>query len=67
MLTRIKPGLTTLAALCFIVLPALAIGLHGSRGETAHTIGLNIALILLAGFVFWGRGRNYPNAIQAVR
>ena len=59
LLTRIKPGLTTLAALCFIVLQVLAIGLHASRGETAHTIGLNAILILLAIFVVWGRRRTY--------
>ena len=62
LLTRIRPGLTTLAALCFILLQALAIGLHASRGETAHTIGLNAVLILLAIFVFWGRRQTYPVA-----
>jgi len=61
-LTRIGPGLTTLAALCFIVLQALAIGLHAWRGETAHTIGLNTGLILLAIFVFWGRRQAYSIA-----
>jgi uncharacterized membrane protein YphA (DoxX/SURF4 family) len=41
-LTRILPGLTPPAATCFLVLQLLAIGFHATRGETAHTIGLNL-------------------------
>ena len=56
-LTRIQPRLTVLAALCFVVLQALAIALHASRGETPKTIGLNLVLIGLSAFVLWGRGK----------
>jgi DoxX-like family len=56
-LTGIKPRLTVAAALCFIVLQVLAIGLHVSRGEFA-ALGLNAVLIALAAFVFWGRRRS---------
>ena len=54
-LTRIQPRLTVAAALCFVVVQALAITLHASRGETGHTIPLNLVLIGLSAFVLWGR------------
>jgi uncharacterized membrane protein YphA (DoxX/SURF4 family) len=54
-LTRILPWLTVLTALCFVVLQALAIAYHAAHGETAQTIGLNLVLIALSGFVLWGR------------
>jgi hypothetical protein len=54
-LTRIQPRLTVAAALCFVMVQVLAIGFHASRGETATTIPLNLVLLGLAAFVFWGR------------
>jgi hypothetical protein len=56
-LTRIQPRLTVLAALCLVVLQALAIGFHAMRGETATTIPLNLVLIGLSSFVLWGRNK----------
>lgn len=53
-LTRILPKLTVAAALSILIHQLLAIGLHLSRGE-ANVIGLNIVLIALAAFIFWGR------------
>ena len=40
-----------------------AIVLHGVRGETADTIGLNIVLLTSALFVFWGRLRKRAVAV----
>ena len=51
-LTGIAPGLAMLAALGFLVLQVLATGLHLSRGEVRN-IGLNVALIALAGAAAW--------------
>jgi DoxX-like family len=53
-LTRIQPRLTVLAALCIMVHQFCAVALHVSRGEVG-VVGLNIVLIALAGFIFWGR------------
>jgi uncharacterized membrane protein len=55
-LTRIKPRLTVIAALCIIVLQILAMGLHIMRGE-AEALGLNAILIALAAFILWGRSK----------
>ena len=61
-LTRIRPRFTVAAAVCLAVVQVLAIGLHASRGETAHTIGLNLVLLALALFVWWGRDCKVPIA-----
>jgi len=53
-LTRIQPRLTVLAALCIVLHQALAITLHVSKGEFS-VLGLNVVLIALAAFIFWGR------------
>lgn len=53
-LTRLKPGLTVLAALGCVALQASAIVFHFSRGEMANT-PFNFLLIALALFVAWGR------------
>jgi uncharacterized membrane protein YphA (DoxX/SURF4 family) len=52
--TRIKPGLTVLAALGCIALQASAIVFHFSRGEAANT-PFNFLLVALLLFVAWGR------------
>ncbi len=52
--TRIKPGLTALAALGCAALQAAAVVFHLSRGEAANT-PFNLLLIALALFVAWGR------------
>ncbi len=53
-LTRIKPGLTVLAALGCVALQGSAIVFHFSRGEAANT-PFNFLLVALSGFVAWGR------------
>lgn len=52
--TRIKPGLTVLAALGCVALQVSAIVFHFSRGEAANT-PFNFVLVALALFVAWGR------------
>jgi len=58
-ITRIKPGLTVLAALGCAALQVCAIVFHVSRGEAAKT-PFNVLLVALALFVFWGRWRRAP-------
>jgi uncharacterized membrane protein YphA (DoxX/SURF4 family) len=60
--TRILPLLTPLAAVGFATIQVLAIGLHASRGETAMTLPVNLALLALALIVVWGRFRKAPIA-----
>jgi uncharacterized membrane protein YphA (DoxX/SURF4 family) len=52
-LTRIKPGLTVLAALGCAAFMASAIVFHFSRGEGANT-PFNFLLVALSLFVAWG-------------
>lgn len=52
--TRIKPGLTVLAAAGCVALMASAIAFHFSRGEGANT-PFNFVLLGLSAFVAWGR------------
>lgn len=63
-LTRIKPGLTVLAALGCAALMACAIVFHVSRGEEADT-PFNFLLVALALFVAWGRRSKAPLAPRA--
>lgn len=63
-LTRIKPGLTVLAALGCAAFQACAIVFHFSRGEAANT-PFNFLLVALAMFVFWGRRSRVPIAPRA--
>ena len=56
-LLRIKPRLTSWAAIGVIALMFCAIVFHVSRGE-ASVIGINIVSIILAAFIAWGRFRN---------
>jgi uncharacterized membrane protein YphA (DoxX/SURF4 family) len=58
-LTRIKPGLTVLAAVGCALLQLSAIVFHVSRGEAANT-PFNILLVALALFVAWGRWSRAP-------
>lgn len=62
--TRIKPGLTVLAALGCALLMAFAIAFHVSRGEAAST-PFNVFLAALALFVAWGRRTKAPIAPRA--
>lgn len=58
-LTRIRPGLTALAALGCAALQLCAIVFHLSRGEGANT-PFNFLLVGLSLFVFWGRRSKAP-------
>ncbi|NRD57803.1 DoxX family protein [Corallococcus exiguus] len=58
-LTRVKPGLTVLAALGCALLQVSAIVFHFSRGEAANT-PFNFFLVALSLFVFWGRRTRAP-------
>ena len=53
-LTGIKPRLVPVAAICVVVLMALASAFHLSRGES---IAPNVAFAVMAVFVAWGRWR----------
>jgi putative oxidoreductase len=59
--TRYKPWLTPLAAGALAVLMALAFGFHARRGEWPSAL-LNVAIIVIAVFVAWGRSRVAPLA-----
>jgi uncharacterized membrane protein YphA (DoxX/SURF4 family) len=63
-LTRIKPWLTPLAAAGLVVIMALAIPFHISRGEAPFTL-VNAVLGGLAAFVAWGRFKKAPIAPRA--
>lgn len=58
-LTRIKPGLTVVAALGCAALMTSAIIFHVSRGEAPNT-PFNFFLVALALFVAWGRRSKAP-------
>lgn len=58
--TRILPFLTPLASLGFVTIQVLAIGFHAFRGETSHTLLMNIVFLALSLFVLWGRTRKAP-------
>jgi uncharacterized membrane protein YphA (DoxX/SURF4 family) len=53
-ITRIKPGLTVLAALGCVLLQIAAMTFHMSRGEMAAT-PVNLIFLALSAFVWWGR------------
>ena len=58
-LTRVRPGLTPLAALLLAGIAGLSIWLHVDRDELAK-LPFPAALLVLALFVAWGRGRALP-------
>ena len=60
-LTRIKPGLTVLAAWGCAALQVSAAVFHLSRGEGANT-PFNVVLVALSLFVAWGRHSKAPIA-----
>lgn len=58
-LLRIAPRLTVFAGYGTILLMLAASGFHGMRGEFS-AIGMNIFILLLAGFIVWGRTSKVP-------
>ncbi len=58
-LTRIKPGVTILAALGCATLQVVALAFHLSRSEAMVT-PLNLVLLALSLFVLWGRSKKVP-------
>lgn len=55
-LTRIRPGLTVVAALCCVVLQVCAAAFHLWRGEAVAT-PVNAVFFAFVAFIFWGRRR----------
>jgi len=62
--TRILPWLTPLAAVGLSFVQLSAIVLHAMRGETAMTLPVNLVLLALALFIFWGRWQKAPIAAR---
>jgi uncharacterized membrane protein YphA (DoxX/SURF4 family) len=60
-LTRIKSHLTAVAALCCVILQICAAIFHLTRGEVAM-LPLNLVLLTMSLFVFWGRRKGVPIA-----
>lgn len=60
--TRIRPGLTPLAALGLFTVMVLAAGVHVMRGDIATAFPVIGGLGALAAFVAWGRGKKVPIA-----
>lgn len=59
--TRIKPGLTALAAVCLTLVMVLAAGAHVMHADFAH-VAPSILLGSMAAFVAWGRFKKAPIA-----
>ena len=59
-LTRVRPGLTPLAAAGLATVMLLAIGFHAMRGDDAIAFVITGILGALALFVAWGRSRRAP-------
>ena len=57
--TRIKPGLTVLAAIGLLAIQVLAVPFHISRGEW-FALPFNLIYVALTLFVIWGRTRKAP-------
>jgi hypothetical protein len=62
--TRIRPALTSLAALGLVVVMVLAMAFHLSRGEV-EALPINLILGGMAAFVAWGRARKAPIAARS--
>jgi uncharacterized membrane protein YphA (DoxX/SURF4 family) len=56
---KIKPQLTVWAARGLTAVMVLAAIFHGSRGEFS-AIGMNVVLLAIAVFIFWGRSKKAP-------
>lgn len=63
-LTRVRPGLTPLAAIGLAIILVLAIAFHLLRGEASHT-PVPLIFLALAIFVAWGRSRAVPISPRA--
>ena len=57
--TRIKPELTTYAAMGLLAIQGIAIPFHMFRGEF-EALPFNLIYVALAVFVLWGRTRKSP-------
>jgi putative oxidoreductase len=57
--TRILPRLTLLAAAGLMLLQICAVSYHASQGEFQR-LPLNVVLIAVTAFIFWGRWRKAP-------
>jgi putative oxidoreductase len=62
-LTRIRPGLTPLAAAGLATIMALAAVFHAARGEGGGIV-VNLVLGGVAAFVAWGRYKKVPIAAR---
>ncbi|WP_309891103.1 DoxX family protein [Archangium sp.] len=60
--SRIRPGLTPLAALGLFTIMVLASGVHVMKGDIAQAIPVVGSLGALAAFVAWGRWKKAPIA-----
>ncbi|MFC3809342.1 DoxX family protein [Lacihabitans lacunae] len=58
-LLRIKPFLTTWAAIGLAVVMLLAAVFHATRGEFSN-IGINVLIMAIAAFIAWGRSSKAP-------
>ena len=56
---RIKPSLTTLAAIGLALVMIFALVFHVSRGEN-QAIGMNLIIAAIALFIAWGRSKKAP-------
>jgi len=58
-LTRVRPGLTPLAAAGLVTVMTLAAAFHATRGELGGIV-VNVVLGGLAAFIAWGRYKKVP-------
>jgi uncharacterized membrane protein YphA (DoxX/SURF4 family) len=65
-ITRIRPKLTSLAAVGLFIVMLLATGFHVSKGELS-ALPVTLGLGALSAFVAWGRFRRAPIRARAMR
>ncbi len=63
-LLRIKPFLTSWAAIGLVIVMFLAAIVHATRGEFS-SIGVNVFVIAICGFIAWGRSSKAPIPAKA--